>query len=94
MIKQRIFGLILALAAAAILLQTRFEAERDGRYFLKAAAFAPLGIVAGIFLVFFPRYFGKPETARDKAVVMTVFAVGVLLGLYNWYSIDPSVFKF
>jgi hypothetical protein len=94
MIKQRIFALILALAATAIFLQTRFEAQRDGRYFLKAAAFAPLGIVTGIFLVFFPKYFSKQETVREKAVVMTIFAVGILLGLYNWYSIDPSIFKF
>ncbi len=94
MLKQRITAVILTLASTAILYQTWFEAERGGGYFLKAAAFAPLGIVAGIFLIFFPKFGGKPETTRAKIVVLSVFAVGVLIGLFNWYLIDPQVFKF
>lgn len=50
--------------------------------------------LGGISLVLFPRFSGKPETPREKTIVMTVFAVGVLLGLYNWHLIDPKVFTF
>ncbi len=94
MIKQRISAVIITLISIAILYRTHYDALHSNSYYLKAAAFAPLGIVAGIFLVFFPQFSGKPETTREKAVVLTVFFVGVLFGLYNWYLIDPQVFKF
>lgn len=93
-LKGRIIAIILALASTFIVYQTWFEAKHGGSYSLKAAAFAPVGIVAGIFLFFFPQFGGKPETTRQKLVVMTVFAVGVVIGLFNWYSIDPQIFKF
>ena len=93
MLKQRISALILALVSAGILLETRFEAQHGDRYFLKAAAFTPLGIVGGIFLIFFPQFFGKPETTREKLVALAIFAVGLAFGLVNWYSIDQQVFK-
>lgn len=89
MIKQRISAVFITLISIVILYQTHYDALHNNGYYLKAAAFAPLGIVAGVFLVFFPQFSGKPETAREKAVVLTVFFVGVSLGLYNWYLIDP-----
>ena len=94
MLKQRIVAIILASASTFILYQTWSEAGHGGSYSLKAAAFAPLGIVAGIFLLFFPQFASKPETTREKIVVMSVFAVGVIVGLFNWYSIDPQAFRF
>lgn len=94
MLKGRITGIILALVSAFIVYQTWSEAGHGGSYSLKAAALAPLGIVAGIFLLFFPQFAGKPETTRQKIVVLSVFAVGVIVGLFNWYLIDPQVFNF
>ncbi len=94
MLKQRIAAIFITLTSIGILLETRFEAQHGGRYFLKAAAFTPLGIVGGIFLIFFPQFFGKPETTREKLVALAIFVVGLAFGLVNWYSIDPQVFEF
>lgn len=94
MLKQRLLGIILTLVSAFIVYQTWSEAGRGGSYSLKTAAFAPLGVVGGMFLIFFPQFGGKPETTREKIVVMSVFAVGVIVGLFNWYLIDPQVFGF
>lgn len=94
MLKQRIVGLFIALVSIAILYWTWHEARHDGVYYLKAAAFAPLGIVGGIFLIFFPQFYGKPETTKEKVVVLAVFFVGILAGLFNWYLIDPQRFNF
>ncbi len=94
MLKGRITGIILALVSAFIVYQTWSEAGRGGTYSLKAAAFAPLGVIGGMFLIFFPQFGGKPETTREKIVVLSVFAVGVVVGLFNWYLIDPQVFGF
>ena len=35
---------------------------------------------------------GKPETTRDRVIVLLVFGVGVLAGLLNWYLMDPGFF--
>lgn len=64
----------------------------EGRYPLKVAAFAPVGIVGGLFLLFFPKKFGKPETTKDKVIVLLVFGVGLIAGLLNWYLMDPGFF--
>lgn len=94
MLKQRITAIGLTLASSFIVYQTWTEVRHGGNYFLKAAAFAPLGMVAGIFLFFFPQFGGKPETARQKLIVAAVFAVGLIVGLFNWYLIDPQIFTF
>ena len=94
MMRQRIIGLVISLASIAVLYWTWFDVRSSGSYYLKAAAFAPLGIIGGLVLVIFPKFAGKPETTREKVIVFSVFAVGVLLGLYNWYLIDPTGFKF
>lgn len=93
MLKQRIAGLLLALISAGIFYQTWSEAQHGGHY-LKAVALSPVGIIAGIFIVFFPQFYGKPETAGAKAVVFVVFAIGLMLGLGNLYLFDPQMFKF
>ena len=94
MLKQRIAAIFITLVSIGILWKTWSEARHGGGYFLKAAAFAPVGIVVGIFLLFFPQYYGKPETKRETAVVMSVYFVGIVIGLLNWYLIDLSILKF
>jgi hypothetical protein len=56
------------------------------------AAFAPLGVVGGIFLLLFPSLGGKPNTRKEKVIVLIVFLVGLAAGLVNWYLMDPGFF--
>lgn len=65
----------------------------EGSYSTKLAAFAPLGIVGGIFLLFFPGKGGKPETTKDKIITLIVLVIGLTAGLYNWYLMDPEFFR-
>lgn len=94
MLKQRIMAVLITVVSIAIFYWTWREAMQSGTYYLKAAAFAPLGIVGGIFMIFFPQFYGKPETTTEKVVAAAIFIVGVLLGLFNWYLIDPQRFNF
>ena len=71
-----------------------YRLSNEGVYSLKMAAFAPLIGVGGIFLLFFPSMFGKPNTTKEKVIVFTVFAVGIVAGLINWYLMDPGFFGF
>jgi heme A synthase len=93
-LKQRIFAVIIILVFAVILYLTWNDARYNGGYYLKMAIFAPVGIVSGGFLLFFPQFSGKPETSRAKIITLTVLGIGILLGLYNWYLIDPRGFPF
>ena len=88
MLKERVIGCIAALISLGILYWTWYEAQHKGIYYLKAALFTPIFIVLGMFLIFFPQFYGKPETTRQKIVVLAVFAIGVMLGLYNLYLIN------
>jgi hypothetical protein len=58
------------------------------------AAFAPLVGVGGMFLIVFPTMAGKPNSGREKLVVLAVLVVGLLAGLVNWYLMDPGFFGF
>ena len=64
----------------------------EGRYSLKMAAFGPVGIVGGLFVLLFPEKGGRPETTRDKVIGILVFCVGLVAGLINWYLMDPGFF--
>jgi hypothetical protein len=64
----------------------------EGRYSLKMAAFGPLGVVGGLFILLFPTKGGRPETTRDRVIVLLVFAFGAAAGLLNWYLMDPGFF--
>lgn len=92
--KQRIFAVLLILGSIAMIYYGWYRLENEGVYSLKMAAFAPLIGVGGIFLLFFPTMFGKPETTKEKVIVFAVFAVGILAGLINWYLMDPGFFGF
>jgi len=66
----------------------------EGVYYIKMAAFSPLGVVGGFFLLLFPGMGGKPNTTKEKVIVMVVFVIGILAGLVNWYLMDPGFFGF
>jgi hypothetical protein len=59
---------------------------------MKLAAFGPVGLVGGLFLLVFPSKAGKPTSTGDKILVLLVFVVGLLAGLVNWYLMDPAFF--
>jgi hypothetical protein len=91
-VKARLFALVLILVCAGLTWYGWHQLTTEGRYPLKVAAFAPVGIVGGLFLLFFPKKFGKPETTKDKVIVLLVFGVGLIAGLLNWYLMDPGFF--
>jgi len=91
-LKQRLFGLILIIGFVGLTYYNWQQLWTKGEYSLKMAAFGPLGIVGGAFLVFFPTMGGKPNTTRDRVAVLAVFVVGIIAGLVNWYLMDPGFF--
>ena len=88
----RLFALVIILVSAFLIYQNWHQLMSDGRYSMKLAAFAPVGIVGGLFLLLFPTKVGKPETTKDKIIALLVFGVGLLAGLCNWYLMDPGFF--
>ena len=92
--KQRIIAVVLVLLSIALVYYGWYRLWNEGVYSLRMAAFSPLIGVGGIFLVFFPSMFGKPETTWEKVLVLAVFAVGIVAGLINWYLMDPGYFGF
>ena len=91
-LKTRLLGLALVLLFAGLTYYNWNQLHREGSYSLKMAAFGPVGVVGGLFLLLFPGKGGKPETTRDKVIVLLVFGVGLLAGLLNWYLMDPGFF--
>lgn len=91
-IKQRLFAVALIVGFSGLTYYNWHQLWQSQEYSLKIAAFGPLGIVGGLFLLIFPTMFGKPETGRDKFIVLAVFALGVIAGLINWYLMDPGFF--
>ena len=92
-IRTRLLGLILIVSFAALTYFAWHELLTTGKYSLKMAAFAPLGIIGGLFVLAFPTKAGKPQTTGDKLLVIVVFAAGVIAGLVNWYLMDPGFFR-
>ncbi len=93
-VKQRLLAVLLILASVAMIYYGWYSLRVNGEYYLKMAAFAPLIGVGGIFLLFFPSLGGKPNTTKEKVIVMAVFVIGILAGLLNWYLMDPGFFGF
>jgi len=91
-LKARILALVIIVVFAGLIYFSWRQLKTEGRYSLKLAAFAPVGVVGGLFLLFFPGKVGKPETTTDKIIVLLVFGIGLLLGLGNWYLMDPGFF--
>jgi len=92
-LKTRLLAIVLILVFAGFTYLAWHELLTAGRYSLKMAAFAPVGIVGGLFLLVFPTKAGKPQTTGDKLIVIVVFAIGLLAGLANWYLMDPGFFR-
>ena len=65
-LKARLFALVLILVFAGLTWLGWHQLSADGSYSLKLAAFGPVGIVGGLFLLLFPTKIGKPETTFDK----------------------------
>ena len=93
-IKQRLFAVLLILASIAMIYYGWYQLRENGVYYLKMAAFSPLLGVGGLFLLIFPTMSGKPNTTKEKVIVMAVFAIGMLLGLVNWFLMDPGFFGY
>ena len=91
-IKVRLFALVLILLGAGLIYINWHQLQTEQKYSLKLAAFAPLCVVGGLFLLLFPTKVGKPETTGDKLIVLVVFVIGLLVGLVNWYLMDPGFF--
>lgn len=91
-LKERIIAVLLTLLSGAMIYYGWYQLREEGVYSLKMAAFAPLGVVGGLFLLVFPSMFGKPNTTKERVIVMLVFAVGVVAGLINWFFMDPGFF--
>ena len=92
--KQRLLAVLLILGSIAMIYYGWYSLRENGVYYLKMAAFAPLLGVGGIFLLLFPSMGGKPNTTKEKVIVMVVFAIGILAGLVNWFLMDPGFFGF
>ena len=91
-LKARILALVIIVVFAGLIYFSWRQLKTEGRYSLKLAAVAPVGVVGGLFLLFFPGKAGKPKTTADKIIVLLVFGIGLLLGLGNWYLKDPGFF--
>jgi hypothetical protein len=91
-IKARLFALVLILLGTGLIYINWHQLQTEHKYSMKIAAFAPLCVVGGLFLIALPSKAGKPNTTSDKVVVFIVFAIGLLAGLVNWYLMDPGFF--
>ncbi|HWS53478.1 MAG TPA: hypothetical protein VN228_05105 [Pyrinomonadaceae bacterium] len=91
-LKARLLAVLIIAVFAGLTYYNWQQLAGEGRYSQKLAAFGPVGVVGGLFLLLFPGMGGKPETARDKVVVLIVFAAGLAAGLLNWYLMDPGFF--
>lgn len=93
-IKQRLFALLLIVACGGMVYYGWYLLRTQGEYYLKMATFAPVGVVGGIFLLLFPTMGGKPNSTKQKVIVLAVFAIGIVAGLVNWFLMDPGFFGF
>jgi len=91
-LKARVFAVVIILAFAGMMYYNWHQLMNEGTYSMKFAAFGPVGVLGGLFLLIFPGQGGRPVTATDKVIALVVFGVGLVAGLYNWYLMDPGFF--
>ena len=91
-LKQRLFAVALILGFAALTYYNWHQLWQENKYSLKLAAFGPVGVVGGFFMLLFPTMIGKPNTTQEKVIVILVFVVGLAAGLINWFLMDPGFF--
>lgn len=90
--KVRLFAFVIIVISAGLVYVNWQQLIRESSYSLRLAAFAPIGVIGGLFLLLFPQKIGKPETTMDKVIALLVFGIGLAAGLYNWYLMDPGYF--
>lgn len=91
-LKSRLLAIAVILIFSGLMYYNWQQLTSEGRYSMKLAAFGPVGVVGGLFLLLFPGKGGKPETTKDKIIALLVFGIGLVAGLYNWYLMDPGFF--
>ena len=91
-LKPRILALVLIVLGVGLVYLNWHQLLKDGTYSMKMAAFGPLIGVGGLFLLVFPPMGGKPNTTKEKIIVLLVFVIGLAAGLINWYLMDPGFF--
>jgi hypothetical protein len=91
-LKALFFAVVIILIFSGLTYYNWQQLISTGSYSTKLAAFGPLGILGGFFLLLFPGKGGKPETIRDKFLALFVFLIGIGAGLINWYLMDPGFF--
>lgn len=91
-LKARLFAVVIILVFAGLMYYNWHQLHTSGTYSTKLAAFGPVGVIGGFFIMFFPTRAGKPTTMIDKILVMLVFVIGLAAGLVNWYLMDPGFF--
>lgn len=91
-LKARLLAVVIIVICAGLMYYNWQQLAAEDEYSLKLAAFGPVGVVGGLFLLMFPGKGGRPETTRDKVIAMVVFGVGLAAGLLNWYLMDPGFF--
>ena len=91
-LKARLFALFLIVLSVGLIYYNWQQLLQEGKYSFKLASFAPVVGVGGLFLLFFPARAGKPETTKDKVLVLFVLVIGLAAGLVNWYLMDPAFF--
>ncbi|MBV6495267.1 MAG: hypothetical protein JFAIHJKO_00371 [Pyrinomonadaceae bacterium] len=92
--KTRLLGLAIIAMAIAMQWYNLYELREKGTYHFKAAAFAPLLFIGGLYSILFPSLAGKPETAKQKVLLIVVFVVGLATGAVDVYFMDPGFFGF
>ena len=91
-LKARLFAVVLIVIGAGLTYYNWRELWQEHEYSMKLAAFAPLCVVGGLFMLVFPTMAGKPNTGKEKLTVLVVFVIGLIAGLVNWYLMDPGFF--
>src|SRR6185369_10568558 len=76
-IKQRLFALVMIIGFIGLTYYNWQQLWNDGRYSLKMAAFGPVGVVGGFFILLFPTMAGRPETTRQRRVLLPVIAATI-----------------
>ncbi len=95
-LKARLLALVMIAVFSWLIYDNWHQLRTEGRYSLKVATFGPVVVTGGLFLLLFPGKGGKPETTKDKIIALlvflSVFGIGLVAGLYNWYLMDPGFF--
>lgn len=90
----RLFGLGAAAVSAGLIYFNWQQLLEEHTYSFRIAGLAPIGVIMGLYILFFPTKIGRPETTLDKLLVILVVLIGAAAGAYNWYMMDPEKFSF